>query len=284
MTAEKINFDKFWNSFLKNSKQNQNSTDSDKSLDEKKKKFELLFNFLDKDGSGNLEAAEINGFNTLRNAYAKREGLDNIFSLNEQELLLNEQKTGSKNKKSLSECGISKSDLSEFSRVIFKIYRGNEYKTISANNLTKSETEALYFIERITKDADRTMTDYDNDVAGILADTVNLWNEAFNKEHSKSTVKKNINKTLEDIKRLSVSEDFESEFLALRGVEYDKKKISNCKTIAEEYASIKTSYDMVDMVKNQLLLTTNGTLNANLHPEEATAAIIKAFNMAEKEI
>lgn len=66
---------------------------------------------------------------------------------------------------------------------------------------TESQSEAISFLKDLTGDAETTFKNREEE-AGALSYVVNTWQEAFNKEYAKSTVKKELDMAKEDLKLL----------------------------------------------------------------------------------
>ncbi len=161
---------------------------------------------------------------------------------------------------------------------------------------TAEEYVALSFLGEITEEADRTVRARETEAGGVSY-MVNLWQEMLNQQYAKSTVKEEVEdsqKDLEILQKASLGQlsrfnfitmqneeiSFEDAFKKQRGVEFDKEAILDCQNKADAYTEVKTTVEMINIIKSQLGMTTSGTVHNQMNPEEASAAIIKAFQLA----
>lgn len=168
----------------------------------------------------------------------------------------------------------------------------NNYATILP---TQSQTDAINFLKDITNEADAIVKEQDKE-SGVLSSVVNTWQELFNKEYAKSTVKKELSKTQQDIALLEKSSKgepiaydflgnpkvstFEETFRSTRGVEFNEKNIQDCQEKAQDYAQVKTAVEIINKTKSKLSFTTKGDVASQMNPESASRAIIDAFKLA----
>lgn len=160
---------------------------------------------------------------------------------------------------------------------------------------TESQSEAISFLKDLTGDAETTFKNREEE-AGALSYVVNTWQEAFNKEYAKSTVKKELDMAKEDLKLLEQASQgqlvytdilgntnvrsFEDVFKQRRGVKFDEKAVADCTEKAEQFAAIKTSVEMINKTKETLGYTTKGDVHSQMTPQESSAAIVKAFQLS----
>ena len=153
----------------------------------------------------------------------------------------------------------------------------------------------INFLKNILKEGNAIVTDRDSE-AGIMSGLVNLWQEKFNKEYSKSHVRKTLFKTQQDLQQMEkaargepistnflgepIYQTFEENFKSRRGVEFNAENITDCAEKSETYAQIKTAVEMVNKTKESLLTTTKGDVASQMSPEESSKAIIQAFKLA----
>ncbi len=160
---------------------------------------------------------------------------------------------------------------------------------------TQSQTDAINFLKDITNEADAIVKEQDKE-SGVLSSVVNTWQELFNKEYAKSTVKKELSKTQQDIALLEKSSKgepisydflgnpkvstFEESFRNTRGVEFNEKNIQDCQEKAQDYAQVKTAVEMINKTKENLSFSTKGDVTSQMNPDKASRAIIDAFKLA----
>lgn len=160
---------------------------------------------------------------------------------------------------------------------------------------TQSQAEAIKFLKDITTDADIIVTERDKE-SGVLSSVVNSWQEVFNKEYAKTTVKNEITKTKQDLIQLEKASKgepiaydflgnpklatFEETFKKTRGVEFNEINIQDCQEKAQDYASVKTAVEMINKTKELLSFSTKGDLTSQMSPEKSSKAIIDAFKLA----
>ena len=160
---------------------------------------------------------------------------------------------------------------------------------------TQSQTEAINFLKDITTDADTTVKEREKE-SGVLSTVVNGWQEVFNKEYAKTTVKNEITKTKQDLIQLEKASKgepiaydflgnpkvatFEETFKKTRGVEFNEKNIQDCQEKAQDYAQVKTAVEMINKTKENLSFATKGDLTSQMSPEKSSKAIIDAFKLA----
>lgn len=160
---------------------------------------------------------------------------------------------------------------------------------------TEVQTSAIDFLKTVTGQANDTVTERDKE-AGVLSSTVNLWQETFNKDLAKSTVKNEIKSTQEDIKLLerasrgeavydnlftgeTVSTSFEEMFKKRRGVEFNEQAINDCKEKSQQFARVKTVVNMISDIKDEFKAIADNPMS-QFNPEQSSAAIVKAFKMS----
>ncbi len=167
-----------------------------------------------------------------------------------------------------------------------------DYATIQP---TSQQAEAISFLKNITSQASLIVNERDKE-SGVLSDVVDSWQEYFNKEYSRSSVRANISKTQQDLISLEKSakgeplsfdllgnpiiSSFEETFKRTRGVDFSEKNINDCKQKAEKFAEVKTAVDMIKRTKQNLAFATKGDTMSQMTPENASKAIIGAFNLA----
>lgn len=160
---------------------------------------------------------------------------------------------------------------------------------------TQSQTDAINFLKEITTEADTILKEQDKE-SGVISSVVNTWQELFNKEYAKSTVKKELSKTQQDLALLEKSSKgepiaydflgnpkvstFEETFRSTRGVEFNEKNIQDCQEKAQDYAQVKTAVEIINKTKSKLSFTTKGDVASQMNPESASRAIIDAFKLA----
>ena len=71
-------------------------------------------------------------------------------------------------------------------------------KTNTEIQLTPSQNNAINFLKDLTGEAETTFKNRE-DESGVLSGVVNTWQEVFNKQYAKSTVKKEIQSAKEDL-------------------------------------------------------------------------------------
>lgn len=168
----------------------------------------------------------------------------------------------------------------------------NDYATLTP---TQSQADAINFLKDITTEADTIVTERDKE-SGVLSSVVNTWQEVFNKEYAKTTVKNEITKTKQDLIQLEkaskgeliaydflgepIVQTFEETFKKTRGVEFNEKNIQDCQKKAQDYAQLKTAVEMVNKTKENLSFSTKGNVTSQMDPENASRAIIDAFKLA----
>lgn len=166
------------------------------------------------------------------------------------------------------------------------------YSTITP---TQSQTDAINFLKELTTDADTIVKERDKE-AGVLSTVVNTWQEVFNKEYAKSTVRSEISKTKQDLILLEKSSKgepisydflgnpkvstFEETFRTTRGVEFNENNIQDCQEKAQNYAQVKTAVEMINRTKANLSFATKGDVASQMNPENASRAIIEAFKLS----
>ena len=122
---------------------------------------------------------------------------------------------------------------------------------------------------------------------------VNQWQESFNRQYAKSTVKKEIEVAKKDVNVLEKAgkgqigytdflgithtKSFEEVFKEQRGVKFDEKAIADCREKAEQFAAIKTSVDMIKQVKELLDYTTQDSNHRS--PDEAFESMLTALRL-----
>lgn len=160
---------------------------------------------------------------------------------------------------------------------------------------TQTQSDSIKFLKDITTEADTLVKNQDKE-AGALSSVVNTWQEVFNKEYAKSTVKKEISKTKQDLIQLEkaakgepiaydflgepIIQTFEETFKNTRGVEFNEKNIEDCQKKAQDYAQVKTAVEMINKTKESLSFSTKGDVTSQINPENASRAIIDAFKLA----
>lgn len=160
---------------------------------------------------------------------------------------------------------------------------------------TEMQTLSIDFLKTITGEADNIVKERENE-AGLLSDVVNTWQEVFNKELAKSTVKKEIQDAKTDTQLLEKAArgeirqtnftgettvtTFEEMFQKRRGVKFNEQAIEDCTEKSGEFARVKTVVDMINKTKQTLGYTTRGDVSSAMSPEESSAAIVKAFNIS----
>lgn len=168
----------------------------------------------------------------------------------------------------------------------------NDYATLTQ---TQSQADAINFLKDITTEADTIVTERDKE-SGAISSVINTWQEVFNKEYAKSTVKKEISKTKQDLIQLEKASKgepiaydflgnpkvstFEETFRSTRGVEFNEKNIQDCQEKAQDYAQVKTAVEMINKTKENLSFATKGDVTSQMNPEIASKAIIEAFKLA----
>lgn len=168
-------------------------------------------------------------------------------------------------------------------------------KSYTPHQPTEPQTEAINFLKEITAEADAIVTERDME-SGALSSLVNTWQEIFNKEYSKTTVKNEITKTKQDLIQLEkaskgeplaydflgepIHQTFEETFKSTRGVEFNEKNIQACQEKAQAYAQVKTAVEIINKTKENLSFSTKGDLTSQLNPEKSSKAIIEAFKLA----
>lgn len=168
----------------------------------------------------------------------------------------------------------------------------NNYATMTPS---QSQSDAINFLKDITAEADTIVKERENE-AGALSNLVNTWQEIFNNEYAKSTVKKEISKTKQDLILLEkaakgepISYDFignpeistfEETFRNTRGVVFNEKNIQECQEKAQNYAQVKTAVEMINRTKSNLSFATKGDVASQMSPENASQAIIDAFKLS----
>lgn len=168
-------------------------------------------------------------------------------------------------------------------------------QTNSEFKLTQSQNEAINFLKDLTGKAEKNFKSRE-DESGVLSGVVNTWQEVFNKQYAKSTVKKELKSAKEDLRLLEQAgkgqlgytdflgneyiKSFEDVFKQRRGVKFDEKAIAYCTERAEYFATIKTSVEMINQTKQTLAQTTRGDIHSQMNPQEASGSIIKAFQLS----
>jgi len=161
---------------------------------------------------------------------------------------------------------------------------------------SNSQKDALTFLSGNLDNANSTLLEQEKE-AGAVSKLVNNWNEVFNKENAKSTLKRTLAETNREIDLLikasngELSEydillngiskktvSFEDEFQKLRGVKYNADNVKDCKAKADAFAQAEQIGKMVQEITNNLEEYTKSQLNSDSNPTNATAAIIKALN------
>ena len=170
---------------------------------------------------------------------------------------------------------------------------------------TESQSEAIGFLKDLTNEAETTFKNRE-DEAGALSATINAGHEVINwwrknfenrqNDFAKSTVKKELKDLKDDLQLLEQAskgqvgytdflgntriKSFEEVFKQRRGVKFDKKAVADCTKKAEQFAAIKTSVEMINNTKETLGYTTKGDVHSQMYPQEASSAIIKAFQLS----
>lgn len=171
-------------------------------------------------------------------------------------------------------------------------HSSNNYATFIP---THSQADAINFLKDITTEADSIVKERDKE-SGALSSVVNTWQEIFNEEYARSTVKNEISKTKQDLILLEkaskgepiaydflgkpIIKTFEEIFRNTRGVEFNEKNIHDCQEKAQDFAKVKIAVDMINKTKAKLSFATKGDIISQLAPEEASKAIIDAFKLA----
>ena len=231
-----------------------------------------IFDFFDKDNSGTIEDSELkNIWNAINTAAAKNN--NSIFEEVEAQELLENSKVGTE--KSLAQQGVKVNDM-------FKFIQCFLYP------VTPEQNEAVRFLFQISSDANSTMSDREKDAGGI-SNVANFWRECINSEYSKSSVKQEIKDAGQDATYLLMaaggtfgapSIKFNEYFKLRRGVRFNKENITDCSEKAQTYSVVKNAVEMTRQIKQVLSSTTSGNLHNRMNPQEASGAILKAFNMA----
>lgn len=166
-----------------------------------------------------------------------------------------------------------------------------EYLTLRP---TKEESATLNFLKNILNEAEKTLAEREKEAGGVSAFTNFMFRQIWNSDYSKKNVKKEVKefeKQLLEIEKASKGEKvyrdflgnassvtFKDEFKKLRGVEFDSNKINATMEKSAEVARIKTCYQSIQEVKKLLGYSTSGMYNIT-HPQEATSAILQAFDV-----
>ena len=174
-------------------------------------------------------------------------------------------------------------------------FSGKTTNTYPEIQPTESQSEAINFLKDITSDAETTFKNRE-DEAGALSVVVNTWQEVFNKQYAKSTVKKELQTAKEDLRYLEQASkgqigytdflgnnhirSFEDVFKQRRGVKFNEQAVADCTQKAEQFAAIKTSVEMINQTKQILGYTTKGDVHSQMNPQEASSAIVKAFKLS----
>ena len=167
--------------------------------------------------------------------------------------------------------------------------------TYPETQLTEVQDEAINFLKDLTGEAETTFQNRENE-AGTLSAVVNTWQEVFNKQYAKSTLKKELQMAKTDLHLLEQAgkgqlgytdfvgnthiRSFEDVFKSSRGVRFDEKAIADCSEKAEQFAAIKTSVEMINQTKQMLGYTTKGDVHSQMNLHEASKSIIKAFQLS----
>ena len=160
---------------------------------------------------------------------------------------------------------------------------------------TESQSEAINFLKDLTNEAETTFKNRE-DEAGALSTVVNIWHESLKDQYAKSNVKKELQSAKDDLQMLERASkgqvgytdffgnthirSFEDVFKQRRGVKFDEQAVTDCTEKAEQFAAIKTSVEMINQTKQTLRYTTKGDVHSQMNPQEASSAIIKAFQLS----
>lgn len=158
---------------------------------------------------------------------------------------------------------------------------------------TREELQALSFMQRILQESENILTEREKEAGPVSAFT-NFFRTIVFSEYSKRSVKKEVKefeKQLKEIEKAVKGEKiyrdflgnassvtFKDEFKKLRGVEFNADKITATMEKSAEVARIKTCYQSIQEVKKLLGYSTSGMYNIT-HPQEATSAILQAFDV-----
>lgn len=171
-----------------------------------------------------------------------------------------------------------------------------ENNTPSVPKYTEEQKMAVDSLSAMTSEADTMVKEREKE-AGPLSAVVNAWQEIFNKELAKSTVKAQIKDTKNDLNYLEkvasgevsrktyignerVNVSFDEAYKERRGVKFDPKAIEECNQKAQTFAQIKTATTIIKQTKAELAMTTKGDVNSQMRPDLASASIIKAFKLS----
>ena len=154
---------------------------------------------------------------------------------------------------------------------------------------------SMNFLKNILVEGNAIVSERDKE-AGVMSGLVNLWQEKFNEEYSKSHVRKSLFKTQQDLQQMEkaakgepistnflgepIYQTFEENFKSRRGVEFNAENIADCAEKSQTYAQIKTTVEMVNKTKESLEVATKGDVASQMSPEESSKAIIQAFKLA----
>ena len=169
-------------------------------------------------------------------------------------------------------------------------------QTIPSRMPAEAEMAALYFLGDITNQSEAMVEERDRE-AGAMSAVVNTWQEFFNKQYAKSTVKDKVKDSKSDLELLqkaafgqvtkfnyiTLSDEvisFEDMFKKRRGVKFSEEAIAECSEKAKAYTTVKTSVDMINTLQDVLAEVTEGDVNDQMYPQKASSEIIKAFQMA----
>ncbi len=256
-----------------------NGGDGKGALD-REENLKLLFDFFDVDSSGELEEKEVVALINKINQYAKKDG-NSIFSAKEEEDFLYEtreyaDKSGGKIVKSLKDIGITRDQLVKFIEPIYKNFG-------KFNGIPHYELEAINFLSTAVNNGEQDLEAY-NETRGVISKSVNLWRSVFNQENTRSEVEYSIKTTQEHVKSLTNAakkseKEFNKTYRNLRGVSFDSQAIEECTTKSKVYTSAKTTYDMVNYIKGDMLYH-NQLMNGHaVIPVQAASSIMNALEM-----
>ena len=176
--------------------------------------------------------------------------------------------------------------------------------SFSEIQLTQSQQEAITFLNNLTKEAKAIFENREKE-AGFISELLNQEHERINTQlehyaneknyYAKSALKSELSATEKDIQLLEQAsrgevgyvdfwgnprvKSFEEVFKEVRGVKFDEKAIAKCTEKAQQLATIKTTVERINQIKQTLGYTTKGDRHSQINPEGASSAIINAFNM-----
>ncbi len=273
-----MNLNEFWAQFKGNRIDLNNSKDeSGKGAFEKNEKLQLLFNFFDIDGNGELDEGEVVKLSNKIKTYSKLNN-NSIFDSDEQEQFLKFEQREITDEKgnilnaSLELLGVTKQDLLDFVKILGESF--GKY-----NAIPHEELEAIYFLEKAVAEGDQAMEAH-NDSYGVVSATVDMWRQIFSQQYTRSEAKSNLSKTKTDAILLEKaakksSREFNETFERLRQVPFNKEAIEDCTDKSKAYASVKTTREMMEKIKEDMGATA-GKAGKYM---DASSAIINALSM-----